>query len=312
MRAPARPQLPRRGARRRRGRPGDRLGHGLRRHQGRVQAAPRPLDHYYLNEIEGLENPTSENLARWIWERLEPHAARPRARRRARDLHLRLRLPREAEASEPARGLRTAGRPEPPDDREVAIDEVGIADLRYPILVAGPRRRAPAHRRDASRWTSISPPHVKGTHMSRFVEVLDAHADAIVAPRIASTIARACASASTAGARASTLEFPYFLERSAPVSGLRVARSTTRAACTAEVDGDAIALERRRAGAGHEPLSVQQGDQRLRRPQPARLRRPRRRLPTRAAGLARGPDRVAEAAARRRSTRCSSASTSAT
>jgi 6-pyruvoyltetrahydropterin/6-carboxytetrahydropterin synthase len=28
------------------------------------------LDHYYLNEIEGLENPTSENLARWIWERL--------------------------------------------------------------------------------------------------------------------------------------------------------------------------------------------------------------------------------------------------
>jgi 6-pyruvoyltetrahydropterin/6-carboxytetrahydropterin synthase len=28
------------------------------------------LDHYYLNEIDGLENPTSEVLARWIWERL--------------------------------------------------------------------------------------------------------------------------------------------------------------------------------------------------------------------------------------------------
>ena len=28
------------------------------------------LDHHYLNEIEGLENPTSEVLARWIWERL--------------------------------------------------------------------------------------------------------------------------------------------------------------------------------------------------------------------------------------------------
>lgn len=25
------------------------------------------LDHYYLNEIDGLENPTSENLAKWIW-----------------------------------------------------------------------------------------------------------------------------------------------------------------------------------------------------------------------------------------------------
>jgi len=30
------------------------------------------LDHRYLNEIEGLENPTSENLARWIWVRLKP------------------------------------------------------------------------------------------------------------------------------------------------------------------------------------------------------------------------------------------------
>ena len=30
------------------------------------------LDHRYLNEIEGLENPTSETLAIWIWERLSP------------------------------------------------------------------------------------------------------------------------------------------------------------------------------------------------------------------------------------------------
>jgi 6-pyruvoyltetrahydropterin/6-carboxytetrahydropterin synthase len=28
------------------------------------------LDHHHLNEIEGLKNPTSENLARWIWARL--------------------------------------------------------------------------------------------------------------------------------------------------------------------------------------------------------------------------------------------------
>ncbi|MCG8434630.1 MAG: 6-carboxytetrahydropterin synthase QueD [Gammaproteobacteria bacterium] len=29
------------------------------------------LDHSYLNEIEGLENPTSENLAKWIWDKLK-------------------------------------------------------------------------------------------------------------------------------------------------------------------------------------------------------------------------------------------------
>ncbi len=41
-----------------------------------VKAAFRPLyeqlDHNYLNDIEGLDNPTSENLAIWIWDRLKP------------------------------------------------------------------------------------------------------------------------------------------------------------------------------------------------------------------------------------------------
>ena len=40
------------------------------------RSAMRPvldeLDHYYLNDIEGLENPTSEVLARWIWSRIHP------------------------------------------------------------------------------------------------------------------------------------------------------------------------------------------------------------------------------------------------
>ena len=30
------------------------------------------LDHHCLNDVQGLENPTSENLARWIWQRLKP------------------------------------------------------------------------------------------------------------------------------------------------------------------------------------------------------------------------------------------------
>ncbi len=30
------------------------------------------LDHHYLNDVQGLENPTSENLARWIWDNLKP------------------------------------------------------------------------------------------------------------------------------------------------------------------------------------------------------------------------------------------------
>ena len=40
-----------------------------------IKGAFRPLfdqlDHHCLNEVEGLENPTSENLARWVWDRLK-------------------------------------------------------------------------------------------------------------------------------------------------------------------------------------------------------------------------------------------------
>jgi 6-pyruvoyltetrahydropterin/6-carboxytetrahydropterin synthase len=43
---------------------------------GDIKAAAEPivkrLDHYYLNEIDGLQNPTSEVLAAWIWKQLKP------------------------------------------------------------------------------------------------------------------------------------------------------------------------------------------------------------------------------------------------
>ena len=43
---------------------------------GDIKAIVKPyidqLDHTYLNDIEGLENPTSENIARWLWARLDP------------------------------------------------------------------------------------------------------------------------------------------------------------------------------------------------------------------------------------------------
>ena len=42
-----------------------------------VKAAFAPildqLDHHYLNDIDGLDNPTSEVIAKWVWERLHPY-----------------------------------------------------------------------------------------------------------------------------------------------------------------------------------------------------------------------------------------------
>ena len=41
-----------------------------------IKSAFRPIeeqiDHHYLNEVEGLENPTSENVAHWVWRNLKP------------------------------------------------------------------------------------------------------------------------------------------------------------------------------------------------------------------------------------------------
>jgi 6-pyruvoyltetrahydropterin/6-carboxytetrahydropterin synthase len=43
---------------------------------GDIKRATEPiekaLDHYCLNDISGLENPTSEMIAKWIWDRLKP------------------------------------------------------------------------------------------------------------------------------------------------------------------------------------------------------------------------------------------------
>jgi len=51
-------------------------GTGWVRDFGEIKEVCRPvidqLDHSFLNDIPGLENPTSENLAVWIWNRLKP------------------------------------------------------------------------------------------------------------------------------------------------------------------------------------------------------------------------------------------------
>ena len=103
------------------------------------------------------------------------------------------------------------------DSRNVAIDDVGIKGLRYPLCVAG---------RDGLQHTVAEidlmvglEPEVKGTHMSRFVELIDAWK----APLDASSLA-ALASAMTArlGAERGTIDmrFPYFIRKQAPVSGV--------------------------------------------------------------------------------------------
>ncbi|MCS7064000.1 MAG: 6-carboxytetrahydropterin synthase QueD [Methylacidiphilales bacterium] len=50
---------------------------GLLRDHAEISQAMRPIlkkiDHAYLNDIPGLENPTIENIAAWLWHQLKPH-----------------------------------------------------------------------------------------------------------------------------------------------------------------------------------------------------------------------------------------------
>ena len=39
----------------------------------RVEPVLAEIDHHYLNEVPGLENPTTENIAIWLWERIATH-----------------------------------------------------------------------------------------------------------------------------------------------------------------------------------------------------------------------------------------------
>jgi GTP cyclohydrolase I len=103
------------------------------------------------------------------------------------------------------------------DGRGVPIDEVGIAGLRLPIRVAGPEGTAQPTVAVIAMNVELDAT-VKGTHMSRFVEVLEPGLGPLDGPAAGDLAREIQARLDTATARIS-LEFPYFLERPAPVTG---------------------------------------------------------------------------------------------
>jgi GTP cyclohydrolase I len=100
-----------------------------------------------------------------------------------------------------------------PDHREVAIDRVGVKNLRFPILV-----RDKAHTVATVSLTVDLPHHFKGTHMSRFIEVLNHHGTVIHVDNI-KVILRELQTRLDAEAAHVEFEFPYFIEKKAPVTG---------------------------------------------------------------------------------------------
>jgi GTP cyclohydrolase FolE2 len=107
------------------------------------------------------------------------------------------------------------------DARAIAIDCVGIKSIRYPVTVRALDGRAQPSVAEFDMYVGL-PPDVKGTHMSRFVELLEAHAAALDY----STVQRLLRDMlDRLGADHGELEirFPYFIRKPAPVSGVESA-----------------------------------------------------------------------------------------
>lgn len=105
------------------------------------------------------------------------------------------------------------------DTRCLPIDQVGVTGLRYPITVLDRRRERQDTIADVS--LSVSLPHeFKGTHMSRFVEVLNEQRTEITMRTLPDMLVRLKGRLDAERARVE-VRFPYFLERVAPVSESR-------------------------------------------------------------------------------------------
>lgn len=105
-----------------------------------------------------------------------------------------------------------------PDLRNIPIESVGIKDVRYPVTIRVGDRVEPTIA-TFSMFVSLAA-GVKGTHMSRFVELLEAQVEALDQrgfKRLASNMLKRL------DATSGTIEmrFPYFVRKSAPVSGVR-------------------------------------------------------------------------------------------
>lgn len=104
-----------------------------------------------------------------------------------------------------------------PDDRNLPVDEVGITGIRYPIAVVDREHG----KQDTIAEVSMSvdlPPGIKGAHLSRFVEVLHESVGAFSPQTIPANLAALRARLQATSARLG-LFFPFFLHRTAPVTG---------------------------------------------------------------------------------------------
>lgn len=111
------------------------------------------------------------------------------------------------------------------DYRNIEINKVGVRNILYPITVLDKRHKVQHTVGRVNMYVNL-PHHFKGTHMSRFIEILNEYRGTINI-RVITTILDKMKEKMNAHSAYLEVEFPYFIEKGAPISGAKSLMSYT-------------------------------------------------------------------------------------
>lgn len=106
-----------------------------------------------------------------------------------------------------------------PDHRRIEIQKVGVKNIKYPIIVKDKKHTIQHTVATFNMYVNL-PHHFKGTHMSRFIEVLNEYRHGIHIDNIPRLLAKVRSTLNAESAHVE-IEFPYFIEKRAPISGAK-------------------------------------------------------------------------------------------
>jgi GTP cyclohydrolase I len=105
------------------------------------------------------------------------------------------------------------------DDRNIDIQKVGVKGIKYPIIVLDKLNGTQHVNATVNMYVDL-PHHFKGTHMSRFIEILNDHRGQINIKTFQQILEEMREKLDAESAHME-IEFPYFIEKEAPVSGAK-------------------------------------------------------------------------------------------
>lgn len=105
------------------------------------------------------------------------------------------------------------------DKRKIAINKVGIKDIRHPVQVKDRSGQVQHTVANFNMYVDL-PHHFKGTHMSRFVEILNSHKDEITVQTLRTMLSEMNERLDAENGHIE-MNFTYFVNKAAPVSGVK-------------------------------------------------------------------------------------------